>query len=214
MIAVIDYGMGNLRSVMNAFHALGEAAQATSDPARLREADAIVLPGVGAFGDGMRQLRQAGFVEALDDSVVRQGKPFLGICLGMQLLATTGLEHGRHAGLGWIPGRVERLPVPPQEPSLRIPHVGWNDVRVLTREGLYEGAGESPVFYFVHSYALQPEDPSVVSGVCAYGVEFAASLARGNIWATQFHPEKSHLAGLSLLRNFANLQRSTCSRSA
>lgn len=205
MIAIIDYGMGNLRSVANAFESMGAEVKIATEPAMLREASGIVLPGVGAFGDGMRNLHERNFVKELEAQVLAGGKPFLGLCLGLQLLGTTGFEYGTHAGLGWIPGVVDRLPVPPE---LRVPHIGWNDVRIVQREGLYAGLGEKQVCYFVHSYALQPEDPGVVSGVCDYGVEFVASISRGNIHATQFHPEKSHKAGLAMLRNWWGLTKS------
>jgi len=175
MIAIIDYGMGNLRSVANAFETLGAEAKIAAEPGALRDATGIVLPGVGAFGDGMRNLHARGFVEALQAEVLDGGKPFLGLCLGLQLLGTTGLEHGTHAGLGWIPGVVDRLPMPP---DLRVPHIGWNDVRIVKTDGLYAGLGEKQVCYFVHSYALRPEDRSVISGVCDYGIEFVASIAR------------------------------------
>jgi glutamine amidotransferase len=126
------------------------------------------------------------------------GKPFIGLCLGMQLLATSGTEHGVRPGLGWIGGTVDRLP----ENGVRIPHVGWNDVKLVRRDGLYADLPETGVFYFVHSYVLQPEDPSIVTGVCDYGAEFCASVETGNIFATQYHPEKSQKAGLSVLGRF------------
>ncbi|HSI10802.1 MAG TPA: imidazole glycerol phosphate synthase subunit HisH [Chthoniobacter sp.] len=205
MIAIIDYGMGNLGSVANAFQVLGAEAKIVADPAALRDASGIVLPGVGAFGDGMRNLHERGFVEEMQAQVVEGGKPFLGLCLGLQLLGTTGFEHGTHAGLGWVPGVVDRLAVPG---DLRVPHIGWNDVRFVKTDGVYAGLGDKQVCYFVHSYAFQPEDRSVISGVCDYGVEFVASIACGNIHATQFHPEKSHKAGLAMLRNWSNLTKS------
>jgi imidazole glycerol-phosphate synthase subunit HisH len=205
MIAIIDYGMGNLRSVANAFEALGAEAKIAAEPAALREASGIVLPGVGAFGDGMRNLHERGFVEELQDQVIDGGKPFLGLCLGLQLLGTTGFEHGTHAGLGWIPGVVDRLRAPS---DIRVPHIGWNDVRFVKTDGLYAGLGEKQVCYFVHSYAFHPEDRSVISGLCDYGGDFVASVSRENIHATQFHPEKSHKAGLAMLRNWWGLTNS------
>jgi len=206
MVAIIDYGIGNLRSVFNAFISIGADARITSSPVAVRKANAIVLPGVGAFGDGIRNLRHAGFIEVLEEEVLHKGKPFLGICLGLQLLATTGQEHGQHAGLDWIHGVVERIPTLPNDSSLRLPHIGWNDVRFTKSEGLYAGLGESQAFYFVHSYVLLPEDQSVVSGICSYGIEFVASVEVDNIYATQFHPEKSHKAGLAVLKNFLRVQ--------
>lgn len=198
-VAIINYGMGNLRSVANAFESLGCPVQVTTDPLDLRAAERIVLPGVGAFRDGMDNLRTAGWIPALEEAR-EQGKPFLGLCLGMQLLATTGAEHGTHAGLDWIPGVVERIRS--DGTSLRVPHVGWNDVSFTKREGLYAGLGDAATFYFVHSYVFWPTDASVVSGVTDYGAELVASVESRNIYATQYHPEKSHRAGLAVLKNF------------
>ncbi len=202
MIAIIDYGMGNLRSVLNAFRAIGAQAEVTSEPSALRDAVAVVLPGVGAFGEGMRRLRETGFLEALETEVTHKRKPFLGLCLGLQLLATTSEEHGKHAGLNWIPGVVVKLPLDDQAEHVRVPHIGWDTVRVTKRDAMYAGLGETPTFYFVHSYVFRPDDPTVVSGVCSYGGEWAASVQADHLWATQFHPEKSHSAGLSVVRNF------------
>jgi glutamine amidotransferase len=198
---IIDYAMGNLRSVQNAFRAIGCEASISSSPEDLRNAERIVLPGVGAFGDGMRNLREAGWIEPLEEEVLGKGKPFLGLCLGMQLLATEGMEHGLHEGLGWVPGRAKRL----TGAGLRVPHMGWNDVRFVEGTRLFDEHGESATFYFVHSYYLDPDDHSVVSGVCSYGIDFAATVERDNIFATQFHPEKSQKAGLTALRTFASL---------
>jgi glutamine amidotransferase len=198
-IAIIDYGMGNLRSVANAVAVLGHEPRVTRDPDELRAAAGVVLPGVGAFGDGMTNLRSGGWIEALE-RVRADERPFMGLCLGMQLLAETGTEHGRHTGLGWVKGEARRIE--PDDPALRVPHIGWNDVRVIRKDGLYAGIDGSPTFYFVHSYVLCPDDPGVVTGVCSYGSEFAASLELGNVWATQYHPEKSQKAGLAVLANF------------
>ena len=196
--AVINYGLGNLRSVVNAIEALGHEAFIAERPEMLRDADRIVLPGVGAFGDGMTKLVEGGWTEALEREVREIGKPFIGLCLGMQLLATSGTEHGVRPGLGWVNGTVDRLP----ENGVRIPHVGWNDVRLVRTDGLYADLRETGVFYFVHSYVLQPEDSSIVTGVCDYGAEFCASIETGNVFATQYHPEKSQKAGLSVLGRF------------
>lgn len=206
MIAIIDYGMGNLRSVGNAFQSMGADVVIVSSPAGLDAAHGVVLPGVGAFGDGMRNLHERGFVEALEKDILQRGKPFLGLCLGLQLLGDKGFEHGEHDGLGWIPGKVARLEVAP----LRIPHIGWNDVKFVRKDGLFAESGDMQAFYFVHSYALVPEDPSVISGVCDYGSEFCAAVQRDNIHATQFHPEKSHKAGLSVLANWWRMVKSKC----
>jgi imidazole glycerol-phosphate synthase subunit HisH len=215
MLTVIDYGMGNLRSVMNAFASLDQPAFIARAPEDLRRADMIVLPGVGAFGDGMQNLRAGGWVGALEEEVREKGKPFLGLCVGMQLLATTGTEHGTHEGLGWVPGVCRRIQAD-TDAALRVPHIGWNDVRFLKKQGLYSGIKEdAQSFYFVHSYVLEPEDPSVISGLCSYGGEFAASLEVDNIYATQYHPEKSHRAGLSVLKTFIELQsRVPCLKTA
>ena len=207
MIAIIDYGMGNLRSVFNAFQALGVEARIADGPAGLREASGVVLPGVGAFGDGMRNLRERGFIEELETQVVAGGKPFLGLCLGLQLLGTKGFEHGENPGLGWIPGVVDKLSVPD---ALRVPHIGWNDTRFVKPDPLFAGLGAAAAFYFVHSFVLVPEDPAVITGVCDYGVDFTASVRRDNICATQFHPEKSHKAGLAVLRNWAEALPKSC----
>jgi len=202
-VLIIDYGMGNLRSVMNAFESLGCPAQIAHHPQELRTSERIVLPGVGAFGDGMSNLRAGGWLDVLEEEVRQKGKLFLGLCLGMQLLATTGTEHGIHSGLDWIPGVAKRICT--DDPMLRVPQIGWNDVRIIKRDGLYAGLGDSQTFYFVHSYILSPTDPAVVSGMCVHGEEFAASVEVDNIFATQFHPEKSQKAGLAVLRNFLDI---------
>lgn len=199
--------MGNLRSVANAFRALDAEPQICPTPDGLAHADAIVLPGVGAFGEGMRRLRELGFVDALEQVVREKGRPFIGLCLGMQLLATEGEEHGRHGGLGWIAGTVRRLRPSPAAGSVRIPHVGWNDLEVVNRNGLLLGASTSPTYYFVHSYVLVPDDASVVSGYTTYGERFATTVETGNVFGTQFHPEKSQRDGLALLDRFLKIVR-------
>jgi imidazole glycerol-phosphate synthase subunit HisH len=200
-VAIINYGMGNLQSVCNAFRAIGcDGVTIAEEPAVLATADAIVLPGVGAFGDGMANLHGRGWVETLNRQVRERGKPFLGLCLGMQLLATRGTEHGSHAGLDWVPGIVDRIKT--ADPALRVPHIGWNDVRVVGKPEMYQGLTQASDFYFVHSYVLRPQEDTVVNGRCDYGGPFAASLQSGNLWATQYHPEKSQKAGLTVLRNF------------
>jgi glutamine amidotransferase len=202
-IAIVDYGMGNLRSVANAFEAVGWPAQIASMPGELEAADKIVLPGVGAFGDGMRNLRERGWVAALESEVRQKGKPFLGLCLGLQLIARSSTEHGQHQGLGWIDGEVVRLE--PSSPELRVPHIGWNSVQAVQRGGLFARLGERCDFYFVHSYVLRPKDASVVSGLFDYGGSFVASVETRNLYATQFHPEKSQKHGLAILANFVAL---------
>lgn len=200
-IVVIDYGMGNLGSVCNALAAVGASPEVAHGPEALAVADAILLPGVGAFGAGMENLTRRGFVPALRRAVLERGKPFLGICLGMQLLAEYGSEHGEHAGLGFIPGRVDRLAAPESD-EFRLPHIGWNDLSIRRHDGLYADIPDGENFYFVHSYVYSPADPAAASATCRHGVEFAASLEVGNLSAVQFHPEKSHKAGLRLLANW------------
>jgi glutamine amidotransferase len=199
-VGIIHYGMGNLGSVFNALKAVGADVRVLQQPRELAEVTHVILPGVGAFGDGMRNLKEGGWIPAMDREVREKGRPFLGICLGMQLLAARGTEHGDHEGLGWIPGSVLRLP--DEGGTLRVPHIGWNDVQAAHAEGIYPSGFTSGVFYFVHSFHLVPEDPSVVDGRCPYGPPFAASISRENIWAVQYHPEKSQREGLNVLRSF------------
>jgi glutamine amidotransferase len=206
-IAVVDYGMGNLRSVANAFEAAGQPVEIVARPEGLGGAAGIVLPGVGAFGDAMRNLHDRGFVQVLDEHVRSRKIPFLGLCLGMQLVATESVEHGAHRGLGWVSGHVVRIE--PNGRPIRVPHIGWNDVRFAEGTRLFAGLGESQAFYFVHSYVLEPDSKEVVSGVCEYIGPFAASIEAGNIFGTQFHPEKSQRAGLAALRNFVAICSST-----
>jgi glutamine amidotransferase len=198
MIAVIDYGMGNLHSVRHAFDLLGAEVVVTRDPATIRAAERVVLPGVGAFGECVKNLEAAGLRQVLEAVVLGEGKPFLGICLGLQVLAREGEEFGRHPGLGWLPGVVRRL----DAPGLRLPHVGWNEVLPQVEAPLFRGLGPAPCFYFVHSYCFQPEDPRLVAATCDYGGPFTAAVLWRNIFATQFHPEKSQEVGLRLLENF------------
>lgn len=200
-IAIIDYGMGNLSSVANAFGSIGYLASITQNPDDLCQASHVVLPGVGAFGDGMKNLGSSGWLDILEEEVIEKRKPFLGICLGMQLLATMGTEYGLHKGLNWIPGTVNRIES--NDSQIRVPHVGWNDVRILKKDGLYKNLGDSQVFYFVHSYVFEVENKSsIISGLTCHGIEFVASLEKDNIYATQFHPEKSQKIGLKVLDNF------------
>jgi imidazole glycerol-phosphate synthase subunit HisH len=198
-VALIDYGSGNLRSAQKALARAGAQVAVTSDPAVVARASRIVLPGVGAFGDCMAGLGSLpGMIETLGETVLRRGTPFLGICVGMQLLARVGREFGEHAGLGWIDGEVARLA--PSDPSLKIPHMGWNTLAVSRPHPLFEGA-EGDV-YFVHSFAMHPADPRHVLATADYGGVFAAAVGRDNIAGVQFHPEKSQAMGLTLLGNF------------
>ena len=207
MIAIVDYGVGNLRSVQKALERVGATADVTSDPAALDAAQGVVLPGVGAFGDGMDSLRARQLVAP----VLRQveaGKPLLGICLGMQLLFEESEEMGRHQGLGLLPGRVVRFP----EGELKVPHIGWNQLqRAEPRPemALLEGIGDGAYAYFVHSYYPIPDEPGDLLATTEYGLEFASVVGRGRVWGAQFHPEKSQDVGLRLLQNFAGLVRAS-----
>ena len=201
MIAVIDYGAGNLLSVAKAFRRLGCGVAVTADPAGLRRADAAVLPGVGAFGDAMACLERSGMVGPTLD-FIRSGRPFLGICLGMQLLFGGSEESPGVGGLGVLPGEILRIP---DAPGLKIPHVGWNSLNLKRKGGLFEGTGENPYVYFVHSYYLKARDRGIVTATADYGVELDAAVQSGNVFAAQFHPEKSGRAGLRMLENFASL---------
>ncbi len=198
MIAIIDFGMGNLRSVQKAIEAVGSSAEITSDPERIRRASKVVLPGVGAFADAMAELRRTGLGEAFREAV-RQGKPCLGVCLGLQLLFDVSFEDGEYAGLGLIPGRVVRFS---PRPGLKVPHMGWNTLRIRRPAPLLAGLEDSSSVYFVHSYYAQPEDPEVVAAQADYPDPFAAVVWRDNLTACQFHPEKSQAVGLAMYANF------------
>ena len=198
-IAIIDYGMGNLRSVEKAFAHLGYTAHVTSSPADLEKADKIVLPGVGAFGDGMRELNNRSLVPVIR-ALVAQHKPFLGICLGMQLLFSESEEAPDVKGLNIIPGRVARF-----RKGLTVPHMGWNQLHIKRANSLLTSIAEDTYFYFVHSYYVAPEDTDVVIATTDYDVEFASIVGTNNLYATQFHPEKSQHFGLTLLTNFCRL---------
>ena len=201
MIAVIDYDAGNLRSVEKALAALGEQPEVTRDPQVIRTADKVILPGVGAFGDAMENLRRFGLVEPIRQ-VVEKGTPFLGICLGMQLLFESSEESPGVEGLSLLPGKILRIP--PQE-GLKIPHMGWNSLQVRPGARLFRGLPEEPYFYFVHSYYLKAGEEAIVAATTQYGVEIHASVERGNLFGCQFHPEKSSAVGRTILKNFAGL---------
>ncbi len=212
-IGVVDYGMGNLRSVSKALESLGFRTVVSGSAARLARCRGIVLPGVGAFRDCMENLGRQGLMGMLGDALA-QGKPFLGICLGLQVLFRESEEFGRHEGIGAIPGRVVRFPsprrpgsAPPGAPVLKVPHMGWNRVVAAADHPVMRGIPDGSYFYFVHSYYVVPDDPGVVAGRTSYGVEFAAAVGRGNLFAVQFHPEKSQTAGLAVLSNFGRLCR-------
>ncbi|HEY7060817.1 MAG TPA: imidazole glycerol phosphate synthase subunit HisH [Chloroflexota bacterium] len=200
MIVVVDYGLGNLRSVAKALEAAGGDVRVSGDAADVRQAERIVLPGQGAFPDCMAQLDASGLREALADEVQAKGKPFLGICLGLQVLAADSDEGGLHAGLGWYPAHVRRLR--PADPALKLPHIGWNEITFDVTTPLARGLKQAPIVYFDHSYQLEAEQPELVAARCDYGGSFCAALQRDNVFATQFHPEKSQDVGLRVLRNF------------
>ncbi len=206
-IAVIDYGSGNLHSVAKALAAVAQAdetVRVTNDPTLVAHADRIVLPGVGAFADCWRGLNAVpGMVPALQQRVLKQGTPFLGVCVGMQLLAAFGYEHETSPGLGWVPGSVRALPRPA---GGKIPHMGWNNVRFTTTHPLFRNIANDAHFYFVHSYHFLADTPAHVLAQCVYGQDFAAAVGHGNICGTQFHPEKSQATGLQLYRNFLDWQ--------
>jgi glutamine amidotransferase len=200
-LAVVDYGMGNLRSVQKAFERLGQGAEVTRDPERIAAAPAVVLPGVGAFGACMESLRALGLVEPVRQAIA-SGRPFLGICLGMQLLFEESDEFGPVRGLGILPGRVVRFPA---DPARKVPHMGWNTLRMARPAPALAGIEDGAYVYFVHSYYPVPADPAVVATTTVHGAEFASSVARDNVFACQFHPEKSQQVGLRLLGNFVRL---------
>jgi len=206
-LAIIDYGSGNLRSAAKAFERMAAetkasiAIEVTASPERVAEAERVVLPGVGAFADCMAGLCAIqGMREALEDSVLKKGRPFLGICVGMQLMASRGLEHGSHEGLGWTEGEV--VPLEPSDPALKVPQIGWNELELAAPHPLAEGLPAHPHAYFVHSYHLVPKDRQVVRARTDYGGAVVALVARDNLAGTQFHPEKSQAVGLKLLANF------------
>jgi imidazole glycerol-phosphate synthase subunit HisH len=201
MIAIVDYQMGNLRSVQKAFERVGHAAAITSDPMTLKQADHIVLPGVGAFADAIAELRRRDLVGPIR-AAIESGKPFLGICLGLQLLFDVSYEDGEHEGLGIVPGEVRRFEVPRE---YKVPHMGWNEVTFRRRAPIFKDVADGAHFYFVHSYYVVPQDAHVVDGEAAYPNPFCATIWQDNLFATQFHPEKSQSAGLKLLKNFAEL---------
>ncbi len=201
MIKIVDYGMGNLRSVQKAFEKLGHAAEICDQPSKLGDVDKLVLPGVGAFRDAIHEVRRREFVTPILDHLA-SGKPFLGICLGLQMLFDVSYEDGEWPGLGIVPGKVVRFQ---DQPDLKIPHMGWNQLQITGEPALLANIPRDAHFYFVHSYHVVPTDRSVVIAESEHGERFVAAIGRGNLWATQFHPEKSQKHGLQLLANFAAL---------
>lgn len=201
MIAVIDYGMGNLASISKGLEFVGGDVKVTANPVDIIRAEKIVLPGVGAFKDGIAHLMDSGMARLLEQEVVEKKKPLLGICLGMQLLAKMSYEFGEHQGLGFIDAEVKRL----DDAVVRVPHVGWNAISLQRPCPLFAGVGDAIDVYFVHSYYVQCADDTLTVATCDYGHPFTAALQSGNIFATQFHPEKSQRYGLKMLENFVRL---------
>jgi imidazole glycerol-phosphate synthase subunit HisH len=202
MIKIVDYGMGNLRSVQKAFEKLGAEAVICANPAELAAAQKLVLPGVGAFRDAIGELRRTGLDKPVRDHIAAD-RPFLGICLGLQLLFDVSYEDGQWEGLGVIPGKVVRFQ---DQPDLKIPHMGWNTLELARPHRLLEGVANGSSVYFVHSYYVVPDDDSLIAARSEHGTLFAAAVARDNLFATQFHPEKSQAVGLKMLSNFAKLK--------
>ena len=208
MIAVIDYGMGNLRSVQKSLEFVGAKVIVTHDPDLILNANSVVLPGVGAFKDCMANLKKLKLVDPIR-KFIDGGKPFLGICLGLQVLFEESEEYGPVAGLGILPGKVVKFPGGSSETKngrpIKIPHMGWNQIKVKKNVPLFGGVGDAPYFYFVHSYYVIPEDQNMIATVTNYGIEFVSGIQHKNIYAFQFHPEKSQTLGLSILERFSNL---------
>jgi glutamine amidotransferase len=207
MIAIIDYGMGNIRSVEKGFLKVGADVRITSDPKAISDASGIVLPGVGAFRDCMKNLEKFELIDVIKGEI-KKGKPFLGICLGLQLLFTESEEFGACKGLDVFPGKVVRFsfgPLP-QSPSdrLKIPHMGWNTAHIVRRPPVFGGIPDDSYFYFVHSYYVAPEDEGIVATTTTYGLDFVSMIWKDNVFATQFHPEKSQKMGLEILRGFSS----------
>ena len=201
MIAIVDYGMGNLRSVEKGFLKVGVDARVVRDPQAVDDADAVVLPGVGAFRDCIRNLMQTSMTESIVRSI-RKGKPYLGICLGLQVLFSESEEFGIYKGLDVFKGKVVRFQI-----DLKVPHMGWNNVKILRRPPIFDGIQDESFFYFVHSYYVAPDDTAAVSTTTDYGITFTSMVWKDNIFATQFHPEKSQESGLRVLKNFGDFVR-------
>lgn len=203
MIAIIDYGMGNTKSVFNAIKLLGEDVIITDDISKLESADALILPGVGSFSDGMKNLHQRNLIKPLTNLVLEQKKPYLGICLGLEFLANASSEGGSNtAGLGWIKGEIKKIE--PLDKSLKVPHMGWNDTQITKNSVLLKDIN-SPIFYYLHSYFfdVDPEEIDCITSTCQYGdVKITSSIQKDNIFAVQFHPEKSQEVGLKMIKNF------------
>jgi glutamine amidotransferase len=201
MIAIVDYGMGNLRSVEKGFLKVGVDARVVREPQAVDDADAVVLPGVGAFRDCIRNLAQTSMTESIMRSI-QKGKPYLGICLGLQVLFSESEEFGIYKGLDVFKGKVVRFQI-----DLKVPHMGWNNVKILRKPPIFDGIQDESFFYFVHSYYVAPDDTAAVSTTTDYGITFTSMVWKDNIFATQFHPEKSQESGLRVLKNFGDFVR-------
>lgn len=202
MIGIVDYGMGNLGSILNMLKKIGANGRIVATPDQLHEADKLILPGVGAYDNGMKNLKTLGFQEALNEIVLGRGRPILGICLGMQLF-TNNSEEGKLDGLGWFDAETIRFNFAGNEPNLKIPHMGWNTIEVLRESPLFEDKTHELRFYFAHSYHVVCNDESNILATTHHGYSFPSAIVKGNIMGTQFHPEKSHRFGLELLTYFA-----------
>ncbi len=202
MIAVVDYGAGNVRSVMHALEYIGEKSLLTRNAGEILSADAVILPGVGAFGDAMEQLRASGAVQAMEEFIA-SGRPFLGICIGEQLLFESSEETPGAKGLCWLRGQVKRIP---SGQGRKIPHMGWNQLNIMKDDPLFSGLPEKPWMYFVHSYYVRALQRDQVLAQVDYGVSMDVAVRKGSLWAVQFHPEKSGETGLALLKNFASMK--------
>ncbi len=202
MLALINYGMGNLRSISNAFDLLGKEVLITDDPDKISKSEGIILPGVGSFSDGIQNLKRKKMVDILEKEVLINKKPYLGICLGLEFLAEKSYEGGSCEGFGWINGSISKIE--PESPSFKVPHIGWDDTEILKNDEFFNEIKE-PTFYYLHSYFfdVSKDDKKYVTSVCDYGgVKIPATIHKDNIFATQFHPEKSQETGLKLLNNF------------
>ena len=202
MIAIIDYGAGNLQSVKKALDFIGAENIITDDPERIKSADKVLLPGVGSFGDAMNSMHKSGLVETVKECAL-SGKPFLGICLGLQLLFEESEESPGVKGLGILKGKIKKFS---SDMGLKIPHIGWNSLNIKQNDTIFKGIPENSYVYFVHSYYLHAEDENDIATVTNYGIDFHSAVGKNNIFATQFHPEKSGDVGLQILRNFASME--------
>ena len=202
MIVIVDYNMGNIGSIKNMFNKIGYAAEITSDPEQIRSAERLILPGVGAFDNGMKHIEEMGLQTVLNEVALERKIPILGICLGMQLL-TRGSEEGKRPGLGWIDGETIRFHFDQKQTGLRIPHMGWNTVVPAHDDTLFADMDPEAGYYFVHSFHVACDDEAEILATTHYGYDFTCAVQKGNIFGTQFHPEKSHRYGWQLLKNFA-----------